>query len=50
MSDEMIRELLVERRKQARQQQRREQLVELVQDTVAWVSLFGIVFMLAVVG
>ena len=50
MSDNEIRQILARRKKQHRRTMKREELIEGVQDVVAWVSLFGICFMLSIIG
>lgn len=50
MSDNEIRQILVERKRQERRIQRREAIVEVVGGILGWSSIFFIGFMLAVIG
>lgn len=50
MSDNEIRQILVEKKRKERQMQRREDLLEIIGSTFAWAGLFWICFMLSVVG
>ena len=50
MSDNEIREILVERKRQEKRMQRREAVIETVEGIIAWGGLFFIGFMLAVIG
>ena len=50
MSDNEIRRILAERKRQERKEQRREAAIEAAEDIIAWCSLFGIAFMMSVIG
>ena len=50
MSDNEIRQILVEKKRKERQMQRREDLLEIIGSAFAWAGLFWICFMLSVVG
>lgn len=50
MSDEQIRKILIERKRQERRKQNREAILEIVEGVVGWSSLFFIGFMLSVIG
>ena len=51
MSDDMIRGILIERKRQERRkQQNRELIREIVEGALGWGSLFFLVFMLSVIG
>ena len=50
MSDEEIRQILAERKRQARKEERRAEILELVGGFLGWASLFWIGFMLSVIG
>lgn len=50
MSDNEIREILVEKKRQERRMQRRETAIETVEGIIAWGGLFFIGFMIAVIG
>ena len=50
MSDNESRKILIERKKQERKMEKRTELIGIVGDLIGWASLFGICFMLAVIG
>lgn len=50
MSDNEIRKILIERKRQERKAQRRAEILETAGDMLGWASLFGICFMLSVIG
>lgn len=50
MSDDQIRQILLERKREARRQQRRAKLIEAIEGIVCWAGLIWIGFMLSVVG
>ncbi len=50
MSDNEIRQILAERKREERRMQRREAIIEMVGGIAAWGGLFFIGFMLAVIG
>lgn len=50
MTDNEIRQILIERKRQAREAERRAEIREMIEDIVGWASLFGICFMLSVIG
>ena len=51
MSDNEIRQILIERKRQERKQiKRRAMLLEVAEGLIGWASLFGICFMLSVIG
>lgn len=45
MSDEEIRRILIERKRQARKAERREEIKELVGDALAWICWVGLGYM-----
>ena len=50
MSDNEIRKVLTERKRQERKEERRAELLEMAEGFIGWASLFGIGFMLSVIG
>lgn len=50
MSDNEIREILVQKKRNERRMKRRETVIETVEGIIAWGGLFFIGFMLAVIG
>ena len=50
MSDEQIRQILIERKKQERKAERREEIMEVVTSFLGWGSLLVIGFALSVIG
>lgn len=50
MSDEQIREILIERKKEARRRANRAAILEAVGGLLGWSSLIAICFMLSVIG
>ena len=50
MSDEQIREILIQRKKEARKRANRAAIIEVVGDLLGWSSLIVICFMLSVIG
>lgn len=50
MTDNEIRKILAERKRQARKQEQRANIREAIEDIVGWISLFGICFLLSVIG
>ncbi len=50
MSDEQIREILIQRKKEARRRANRAAVLEVVGDLLGWSSLIVICFMLSVIG
>ena len=50
MSDNEIRQILIERKRQEKKLQRREAVIEVAEDIAAWCGLFFIGFMLFVIG
>ena len=50
MSDNEIRKILSERKRQERKMEKRAAAIEVAGDLLGWVSLFGICFMLSVIG
>ena len=50
MSDEQIREILIERKKEARRRANRAAILEAVGGLLGWSSLIVICFMLSVIG
>ena len=50
MSDNEIRQILVERKRQERRMQKREAIIEVAGGILGWSSIFFIGFMLAVIG
>lgn len=50
MSDEQIREILIQRKKKARRRANRAAVLEAVGDLLGWSSLIVICFMLSVIG
>lgn len=50
MSDEQIREILIERKKEARGRAKRAEIFEAVGDLLGWSSLIAICFMLSAIG
>lgn len=50
MSDNEIRRILIERKRQEAKKKRREDALEIAGDIVAWLGLFAICFMLSVIG
>ncbi len=50
MSDNEIRQILAERKRQARKAERRAEIIEAVEGFIGWSSLFIIGFMLSVIG
>ena len=47
MSDNEIRQILIERKRQDRKMQRRAEILETAGDVLGWASLFGICFLLS---
>ena len=47
MSDNEIRQILIERKRQDRKMQRRAEILEITGDILGWASLFAMAFMLA---
>jgi len=45
MSDEEIRQILIERKRQARKTERREEIKEFVGDALAWICWAGLGYM-----
>ena len=50
MSDNEIRKILIERKKQERKIEKRAELIGIAGDLIGWASLFGACFMLAAIG
>lgn len=50
MSDNEIRRVLTERKRQERKEERRAEILEMAEGFIGWASLFGICFMLSVIG
>lgn len=50
MSDNEIRQILAERKKCERMMKRREKVLEITSEAIAWGSLFMLCFMLSVIG
>ena len=50
MSDNEIRKILIERKKQERKIEKRTELIGIAGDLIGWASLFGVCFMLAAIG
>ena len=50
MSDNEIRQILLERKRQRRKEERRAEILEMAEDFIGWASLFAICFMLSVIG
>ena len=50
MSDNEIRKILVERKRQERRMQKRETIIEVVGGILGWGGIFFIGFMLSVIG
>lgn len=50
MSDEQIRQILAEKKREARRKANRAAVFEVVGDLLGWSSLIGICFMLSVIG
>lgn len=50
MSDEQIRQILIERKRQERKEERRAEILDTVGCIFAWASIFWIGFMLSVIG
>lgn len=50
MSDEQIRQILIERKREERKMERRAEIIEAVEGFVAWGGLFFLGFMLSVIG
>ena len=50
MSDNEIRQILAERKRQQRRQERREEIRDIIEGVIGWACLFGICFMLSVIG
>ena len=50
MSDEQIRQILIERKRKARKAEKRAEVLEAVGMIIAWAGLFWICFMLSVIG
>lgn len=48
MSDEMIRQILRERKREERKMERRAETIELVKDAVAWICWAGLGYMMFV--
>jgi len=48
MSDKDIKRILIERKKQARKAQRREEVIETAGGFIGWLGLFATCFMLSV--
>ena len=50
MSDEQIRQILIERKRQERKAERRAEILDAVGSIFAWGGMFWICFMLSVIG
>ena len=51
MSDNEIRQILIERKREKRRKmKRRAMMLEVAESLIGWASLFGICFMLSVIG
>ena len=50
MSDNEIRKILAERKRQERKMEKRAAIIEMAGDLIGWASLLGICFMLSVIG
>lgn len=50
MSDNEIRRVLIERKRQERKEERKAEILDVVEGFIGWASLFGICFMLSVIG
>lgn len=50
MSDNEIRKVLAERKRQERKEERRAEALEVAESLIGWASLFGVCFMLSVIG
>lgn len=50
MSDNEIRQILLERKRQRRKEERRAEILEMAEGLIGWASLFGICFMLSGIG
>ena len=50
MSDNEIRQILLERKRQRRKEERRAEILEMAEGFIGWASLFAICFMLSVIG
>ena len=50
MSDEQIRQILIEKKRKARKAENRAAVLEAVGTIIAWAGLFWICFMLSVIG
>jgi hypothetical protein len=50
MSDNEIRKILAERKREARRKERREETVEIIESFFAWGGLLTIAFMMSCIG
>lgn len=50
MSDEDIRKILTLKKREAIKEARRQEILEVIEGVICWVSLFFIGFMLSVIG
>ena len=50
MTDEQIRQILIDEKRKERKMQRRAEVLEMIEGIIGWSSLFVIGFMLSVIG
>ncbi len=50
MSDNEIRQILIEKKRQKRKTEKRAEIIEMVGGFIGWSSLFFLAFMLSVIG